>query len=1034
MIRTAAVFITLAFLLNFESNAQNYDPNKIIQPTPTAAALGAYGNNQVGYYTGTPNISIPIYSVKSHDNTLDIHLSYDATGVKVSQDASWTGLGWSLAAGGVITRTVRGYDDFKDIGAYHNAPALPPMPPYTTPVTPAPADKPAYDEIVAGRVDAEPDLFSYNFGPFSGKFVLGKSVDGSIIYFDEQNDLKFEYNGNWIVTDSKGFKYNFATQESASNYAYSSTAAQVSITPDLTPFAFESLNTTAWYLDSIVSPNNDIITFNYVRGQSLSLINMSETQYDRGDNFIGCGTGGQFDLYYKSFNASRQLNNEVYLKSISYINGSVEFNTTDRRDINYSDVNQKPQKLSNITIYDKDHLVLKKYVLDYTYFDDTPPNNTSDYLRLRLDAVTESDKNNVNKPPYRFTYFQNFDLPYKYSKDIDHWGFYNGKGNTRLLPMPNSIRPASYLATDDANRDPDVTQLYIKTGVLSSIQYPTGGHTNFDYELNDYGHLQGDDAYVTQQKGVVAYANPFDQTSHNSTTFDILPSEVSLAGVVSVTFYYTYTYVSGTHLFAGVLVPFGYLSGAGSAQFDNQALMQTDPNGLGGTQSKTLSLPAGHYTLSVNYIQGYSVSVNASYSSRVAVTQKQGGGLRVNSIRNYDNTGIASTKKFLYTLSDGSSSGRLLSIPIYAYHCPGVDVPGTCYPTFEYICRTSGSAYPAGLSAKGAVVGYDKVTEILGENGENGKTEYTYYNQEDVLTGYPGIPDLGYPGIPPKVFPLNGKLSGEIIYNTSGQVLKSIQNSYSQKATSSIYGIKIYTAPPIPIPPNLDVSVKNPYNVYFYQNPSTWNVLDSTKETDNYYLPGGNSAIVTNKLFYYDNPKHLQLTRQVVTKSDGKIITNLSTYADDYPAGTTFIDDMKTAHQTSMPIEEVTYQNTGTSIGIVQGQVTQYKPGGKGQVDQLYKLETQTVKPLSAFKFSNSLIGNLPSNTALSAYSLDSQYQLKTTFNQFDNFGNPLVVTPADQTPAIFVWGYNKQFPIAMIKNSDYATVISLLGGGNCCG
>src|SRR6186713_262385 len=53
-----------------------------VPPAPNAASLGKFGDIPVGYYTGTPNISVPIYDLKSSRLSLPISLSYHASGVK----------------------------------------------------------------------------------------------------------------------------------------------------------------------------------------------------------------------------------------------------------------------------------------------------------------------------------------------------------------------------------------------------------------------------------------------------------------------------------------------------------------------------------------------------------------------------------------------------------------------------------------------------------------------------------------------------------------------------------------------------------------------------------------------------------------------------------------------------------------------------------------------------------------------------------------------------------------------------------------
>ena len=86
-------------------------PQKVIPPSPDAASLGKYGSTPVGLHTGIPNIDIPIYTVTDGSLQLPISISYHASGIKVSEIASWAGLGWTLNAGGIISRSVVGKSD-----------------------------------------------------------------------------------------------------------------------------------------------------------------------------------------------------------------------------------------------------------------------------------------------------------------------------------------------------------------------------------------------------------------------------------------------------------------------------------------------------------------------------------------------------------------------------------------------------------------------------------------------------------------------------------------------------------------------------------------------------------------------------------------------------------------------------------------------------------------------------------------------------------------------------------------------------------
>jgi hypothetical protein len=70
--------------------------------------------------SGTPSIALPLYEIHSGEISVALSASYHASGVRVTDVASWLGLGWSLNAGGTITRVVRGNPDEKTGGFRQN--------------------------------------------------------------------------------------------------------------------------------------------------------------------------------------------------------------------------------------------------------------------------------------------------------------------------------------------------------------------------------------------------------------------------------------------------------------------------------------------------------------------------------------------------------------------------------------------------------------------------------------------------------------------------------------------------------------------------------------------------------------------------------------------------------------------------------------------------------------------------------------------------------------------------------------------------
>ena len=179
-----------------ESSLSYFNLPSIVMPSPNAASLGIYGKIPVGLYTGTPNISIPLYEINLDGKSIPITLSYRASGIKVMQEASWVGLGWNLQAGGCIVSEIRGSSDFGEydipggpngyyyeqdwpyfIDSLNNKVDFPALAyAYNNGNKPAVThDQYLYDHYFEGEYDFEPDLFHFNFGQYSGSMFFKKS-------------------------------------------------------------------------------------------------------------------------------------------------------------------------------------------------------------------------------------------------------------------------------------------------------------------------------------------------------------------------------------------------------------------------------------------------------------------------------------------------------------------------------------------------------------------------------------------------------------------------------------------------------------------------------------------------------------------------------------------------------------------------------------------------------------------------------------------------------------------------------------------
>jgi hypothetical protein len=232
--------------------------------SPTAASLGKYGDIPVSYHTGIPQISVPIYTVEAGSLKLPISLSYHASGLKVMEPASWVGAGWSLNAGGMISRTVRGapddrgystsnvmdghYTDYGFNSYFNNGPNTP-------------------DDVnfARGFKDTEPDLYFFNFGSYTGKFYFND--DRTPILVPEQ-DFRIQP----VVMSGQGFIGFTVTTPDGVRYYFGQVGNNGPVAPieATNPFTIENgpSNTSAaassWFLNKVVSADGmDSITLSY---------------------------------------------------------------------------------------------------------------------------------------------------------------------------------------------------------------------------------------------------------------------------------------------------------------------------------------------------------------------------------------------------------------------------------------------------------------------------------------------------------------------------------------------------------------------------------------------------------------------------------------------------------------------------------------------------------------------------------------------------------------------------------------------------
>jgi hypothetical protein len=481
-IHKVAFYIAIIIFLfgSFEAFAQpvNNLVKDVVMPAPNAAALGKYGDIPVSHYTGVPNIDIPIYTAQSGPLSVPISLNYHASGVKVAETASWVGMGWSLSAGGMITRTVQGIPDERDNGYYMNGSNINMQ--FQT-----------LADVALGQKDSEPDLFNFNVGGYNGKFYFDKDKKAhftpkqDFIVSVTKSDVDFL---SFTLTVSDGTRFTFGQIGTTTAHEKSHVHTAQSFTTPSDAYI------SSWYLLKIetsdklysidFSYENEFYSYSNKPSCRLLLHFCNSTTSTNGYDIFensSCSTSSSSGLVVTNMAGKR-------IKMIKIPTDSIIFNALmDRTDLENAFASSggatSKKRLDNIVISTggAPNAKVSTWNFNYDYFlDNTNPNPTSKDRRLKLLSVQETD-GTVSKPPHTFEYNGNF-IANRHSKAIDHWGFYNGKIQNDALTYNFPQTTVNGFQKGAALRESDETSM--KMGVLTKINYPTGGYSQFDFEAN----------------------------------------------------------------------------------------------------------------------------------------------------------------------------------------------------------------------------------------------------------------------------------------------------------------------------------------------------------------------------------------------------------------------------------------------------------------------------------------------------------------------------------------------------------------------
>ena len=470
--------------------------------SPQVALMNRYGDYPVDLSNGLVDISIPLYTIKTTSLSLPLQLKFHASGLQAKEREGMFGIRWALGGGGSVSRIVKGYpDEYYPFNSLVNSSTY--TPDFNTLFgTTSTFYKPggSYNEVfttnhyfpdgsfkAAGQYkDTEYDIYSYSLpSGKSGKFIVQGGIGVPMPY--EPLKINVE-NYSVKIVDEDGITYQFGGQYVDGN---------------------EDGWITTWHLSSITSANKqDVIQLDYIKPDintnfwDKSLV-ISDNLHDN-DLFENCiafradGDTYQFiselyqligelltdptEYFKQSNNPTQTIKSYYSLKSIQYNGGGSPIG---RVDFSYqNDRNSQPTYLEYMTVSDAQNKVVNK--IHFLLKD-----NLSGNLKL-LDKVEFLDPTNSNnRYGYTFGYYDSDWAPAcgDLSADCDWWGYYSlGAGGLKSTPVTvtavDKVGHFCYPIMQIQGGDKHSDETSMKIGMLQSIQYPTGGETEFEYEAN----------------------------------------------------------------------------------------------------------------------------------------------------------------------------------------------------------------------------------------------------------------------------------------------------------------------------------------------------------------------------------------------------------------------------------------------------------------------------------------------------------------------------------------------------------------------
>jgi len=881
----------------------NFNSNMSKTPkSPDIAALEKFTDIPIDYATGVPSINIPICNLSQGDLNVPVSLSYHNGGVVVGEAASWVGQNWALNAGGMISIIKNGLKDDSGNGylnRYSNVHNT------TTGDTVFLHNTTYYGQFEGGTLDTEPDFYNYNFGGYSGKFLIDPNKN---VFMLPKSELKVVVNWNGSIMKGvtmiapDGTRYHFGKTpypaEPEEIYEYS--------------FITGGPEITALYLVKIETADKlHWIKFKYISNDYTFRSPCSELAYADQcgaivypNNYVDC---------YREVLINSKVIDSIYNSSNT---SSIAFT---RSSTARTDVSGTAKFLKSIVF--SNGIQCQKFELYQSYFKD-PNYNFLGGSRLKLDSLKEGTcAFTFTKPAYKFVYdgpssggFQI--LPKTHSRSIDHWGFYNGKNNDNVTLNAMTFSSIQYFSGGDRNTD----STYMKYGHLKKVIYPTGGFMEMEMEANNstYMDYMYSDIFTMQNcfptsvssccAAPVKITN-FTFTSHEQIQTAVFRLKTNYIQPICDTCYNTSNPPGATiQLYRGATLvgstTYNLPNAICGTLEDHEFPLVSNVNNGALDQNEQI-VPGVLYTFKL--ISGKGISEFFLKTKVLTATNKQMGGLRARKITLNDGSGsnvkdIVKTYDYNSPINPGKSSAILKWIPQYVFYTANWPTSHLNAPYFgpnsEFVI--SQPKLPNYSLRSGNLI-YEYVTEKIAGNG---RKQMKFFVGSRIYNL-----DLELPG---KLDEFEGKMSNMKIYSENNTLLQEVTYTVPPQIINEKFNFLISKRLLVPTticgtglsfpswPVFYDVYTREPFLI---QSTTTYQDGVSCTETNTYDTQGRVFRPLTTE----------------TTNSDGKI--HKSEFTFPYAiTGNVAIDSLK-AKNIITPI--ITYKKVDNVI--VDGNKVSYK-------------------------------------------------------------------------------------------------------------